>query len=112
MSIYTVGCLPANSQHSGWQNRHVIGRTELRVDGLDELLADEGADGGVGKRLAVVAVNGRLPARCPGVGLLRTKFDGFDLEEELGDLKGRIKLGRHATKVRGFHRGAALDHGR
>ena len=45
---------------------------ELAVDDVHELLADVGTHRGVGERLAVVAIDRRLPARGPGERFLRT----------------------------------------
>ena len=53
------------------------------IDGMHELLADIGSYRGVGERLPVVAIDRAFPPTGPGEGLLRTKFDGLDLEQGL-----------------------------
>ena len=87
--------------HAGYHVR----ATELVVDHMHELLADVGAHSRVGERLAVVAVDRALPPAGPGEGFLRAKFDGLDLEEELGYFERRIERGCHAAKVYRLDRG-------
>ena len=54
---------------------------ELLADEACNLYLDKGAEFGVGERLAVVAIERRLPAGGPGEGVGRLEFDGFYLEQ-------------------------------
>lgn len=75
------------------------------IDRLNELLPDVRTDRRVREGLAVVAVDRAFPSAGPGERLLRTKFDGLDLEEELGYFQRRIERGCHAAKVHRLDRG-------
>jgi len=71
--------------------RDHVRRTEFTVDDVDELLADEGANSGVGKGLQIVAIDRTLPTTRPHERLIGTKFDSLDLEQELRNLERWIE---------------------
>lgn len=76
-----VGHERALCDGTGGHAGHGIAVGEVLENHARQLNLDEAAEVGKGERLAVVAVEGRLPAAGPGEGLFGLELDGFHVEQ-------------------------------